>query len=169
MPHSNKKYLCGKLVSVIFPCGWTETTSDLSVDTGLIYWCLLATRTGQTQTMLTPYLKELIPSVFSGQWLSSDVMGRRRRRGGGGVKLWMKNHSVDVEDDADYSSLLPSKPLLSRGISHQRDEDCITPQSKVSRLQAAANDWYHHLDYSLDQGFQNFLMSKTYTSIYIIR
>lgn len=79
----------------------------------------------------------------------------------------MKNHSVDDEDDADYSSLLPSKPLLSRGISHHRDKDCITQNCKVSRLQAVASDWYHHLDYGLDQGSPNFLMSKTSTSIYI--
>ena len=59
------------------------------------------------------------------------------------------------------------KPLLSRGISHQRDEDCIPHKCKVSRLQAAASECYHHLDYGLDQGFPNFLMSKTSTSIYI--
>lgn len=75
---------------------------------------------------------------------------------------------MDDEDDADYSSLLPSKPLLSRGISHRRDEDRVTQKCKVSRLQAAAGDWYHCLDYGLDQGFLNFLMSKTCTLMYIV-
>lgn len=63
----------------------------------------------------------------------------------------MRNHSVDGEDDADYSSLLPSMPLLSGGISRQRDEDRITQWRKVSRLKAVAGDWYQHLDYDLDQ------------------
>ena len=72
---SNMRYLCGNLLGVVFPCGRTGPTSDPSAVAGLIYWCLLATCTGRAQTMLTPYLKELIPSVFSGQWLSSDVMG----------------------------------------------------------------------------------------------
>lgn len=55
----------------------------------------------------------------------------------------MKNYSVDDEDDADYSSLLPWKPLLSRGILHQRDEDLLLQKCEVSRLQATASDWYH--------------------------
>lgn len=74
----------------------------------------------------------------------------------------MKNHSVDDEDDADYSSLLPSVPRLSRGISHQRDEDCITQKCKVSRLQAAASDWYHNLYYGLDQGVPKLFNVKVF-------
>lgn len=73
--------------------------------------------------------------------LHFQVSGFHRVKWGGGGKLWMKSHSVDDEDDADYSSLLPSTPLLSRGISHQRDEDGITQKCEVSRLQAAAGDW----------------------------
>lgn len=80
---------------------------------------------------------------------------------GGYVKLWMEKHSVDDGDDADYSSLLPSVPLLSRGISHQRDENCSTQKCEVSRLQTAARDWDHHLDYGLVQGIPNFLMWNT--------
>lgn len=131
------------------PRALTGTTWDFAVR--FVYWCFLATYIvageggGSGQTMLPPPWKELIPFIFSGQWLSSDVMGW-------GVKLWMKKHSVD---DADYSSLLPPERLLSGGISHQRDEDWITLRGKISRLQA----WYHHLDYGLDLGFPNFLKS----------
>lgn len=74
------------------------------------------------ETMLTTDLKELIPPVVSGQWLSSDVMGGRYIMNE--EPLW------DDEGDADYSSLFPSKPRLSREISHQRDEDCITQKCK---------------------------------------
>lgn len=74
---------------------------------------------------------------------------------------------MDDEDDADYSSLLPSKPLLSGGISHHRDEDCITLKCKVSRLQAAAGDGYHHLDYGLDQGFLNFFFFLNIKDLHI--
>lgn len=54
----------------------------------------------------------------------------------------MKNHSEDDanEDDADYSSPLPSVQLLSRGISHQRDEGRITQKWKIRRLWAAARE-----------------------------
>lgn len=61
-------------------------------------------------------------------------------------------------------------PCFLRSHFSQRD---FTPEgwglyfSQVSRLQAAAGDCYRHLDYGLDQGFPNFLMSKTSASIYI--
>lgn len=129
---------------VVSPVHWQEQhgTSPLGSFIDVLWQHILW---GGGQTMLPLPWKELIPSILSGQWLSSDVMGW-------GVKLWMKKHSVD---DADYSSLLPPEPLLSGGISHQRDEDWITLRGKISRLQA----WYHHLDYGLDLGFPNFLKS----------
>lgn len=85
-------------------------TSDPTV--GLIYWCFLATCGGRMQTMFTPSLKELIRSVFSGQWLSSDVKGRA-------AKLWMKSHSLwSTRTMQIIHPPLPWKPLLSGGGFH---------------------------------------------------
>lgn len=77
--------------------------------------------------------------------------------------------SVVDEDDADYSSPASLEATSQRrGISHQRDEDCITQKCKVSRLQATASDWHRHLDYGLDPGFPNLLMSETCTPACIV-
>lgn len=77
--------------------------------------------------------------------------------------------SVVDEDDADYSSPATLEATSQRrGISQQRDEDCITQKCKVSRLQATASDWHRHLDYGLDLGFPNLLMSETGTPACIV-
>lgn len=77
--------------------------------------------------------------------------------------------SVVDEDDADYSSPATLEATSQRrGISHQRDEDCITQKCKVSRLQATASDWHRHLDYGLHPGFPNLLMSETRTPACIV-
>lgn len=69
----------------------------------------------------------------------------------------MKSHSAVGGGDADYSSTLPGSHFSAEGISHQRDEGCITQKCKVSRLEAAASDWYLHLDCGLDLGFPKLL------------
>lgn len=81
------------------------------------------------------------------------------RCNGGGVKLWMRNHSVDDEDDADYSSPFPWKTLCPAEGFHTRGMRTL-PNTEVSRLQAAASDSYRHLDYGLDQRFPNIWMSE---------
>ncbi len=152
----NIRYLCGNLVSIIL-------CSD-DIRSQCLHWTHLLMFAGNMYRTDADNVNAILEGAHSLCIFRSVAFIRCN---GEGVQLWMKNHSVDDEDDADYSSLLPSKPPLSRGISHHGDKDCITQNCKVSRLQAVASDWYHHLDYGLDQGLPNFLMSETSALIYI--
>lgn len=153
LPHSNMCVECG--AALLYSPAYRQEQHQISpLDSFIdVFWQHV--QDGGRQCQRRSWRSSF--PLFSGQWLPSDVMGW-------GVKLWMKNYS---EDDADYSSLPPPEPLLSGGISHQRDEDCITQKGKVSRLQATSSDWYHHLDYGLDLGFQKFLRSTVCKSLCI--
>ena len=137
--HSNMIYLCGNMDRVIFPCAPTEMTSDLGVDTGLIYWCSLATCKGRPQTMLTPYLKELIlPCIFRSVAFircNGCTVNYEWR-----TTLWMMRMMQIIRRRFLRSS------LLCGGISHQGDEGCFTQKCKIRRLEAAARDCHRHLD-----------------------